>query len=277
MKTKNKKLSIMVAGLLVLTSCSQEHEVKSVDTTQQKQTVAVTDTQTQVDQASALADELDQQDRGVAPPEGDDKSDQQVTETDAVLALANDQFETLNQESNAVINQGNKPINIDKKADVSSDVQVVKETVKDRVEQIAVITRKQAGGTASDEDITSEAPSKVVVSEVPVFQPITGNWVKKTQKIAGQWRIEERTDGHYLVLNDDFKTRRAPDLKFVLSNLSVGDVNNKNAMQGAKIVALLKSAKGAQTYKLPADYQSYSTLLLHCEKYTKLWGATALP
>ena len=105
---------------------------------------------------------------------------------------------------------------------------------------------------------------------------ITGGWVKKQQNIRGEWTIEAREDGHYLVLGDDFRTRRAPDLKFVLSNQSVDTVSSDTAMEDALFVAQLQSARGAQEYKLPDNFSDYSTLLLHCEQYTKLWGAASL-
>jgi len=40
----------------------------------------------------------------------------------------------------------------------------------------------------------------------------------------------------------------------------------------------LKNLKGAQRYELPADVEltKYKSLLLHCEKYSKLWGAGEL-
>ena len=103
-----------------------------------------------------------------------------------------------------------------------------------------------------------------------------GTWVKKSNKIHGNWAIETRDDGRYLVLDEKFKTRNAPDLKFVLSNTPVSEVNGRNAMQGALIIEPLKSNKGSQSYKLPDNFDDYSTLLLHCEQYSKLWGAASL-
>jgi len=124
----------------------------------------------------------------------------------------------------------------------------------------------------SEPEITPEAMTPVA----EVRQPISGVWVKKSQAINGRWRIEPRSDGAYLVLGDDFKTRKAPDLKFLLSNLSVDQANNKNALDGGVLISLLKSPKGAQSYKLPENYPSFTTLLLHCEKYSKLWGAAQI-
>lgn len=107
-------------------------------------------------------------------------------------------------------------------------------------------------------------------------ETISGEWVKKEQRISGAWAIESRADGSYLVLDENFKTKKAPDLKFVLSNKSVDQLTSSNALDGGKIVALLESNRGEQSYKLPDDYADYTTLLLHCERYSKLWGATSI-
>ena len=114
----------------------------------------------------------------------------------------------------------------------------------------------------------------LLVSSLSFAEAQTGTWTKKFKKIHGSWTIEQRQDGAYLVLGDDFKTRNAPDLKFVLSNQSLSDVNGDNAMQGALVIEDLKSNKGAQEYKLPENFGDYTTLLLHCEKFSKLWGGT---
>ena len=105
-----------------------------------------------------------------------------------------------------------------------------------------------------------------------------GTWTKKSQKIAGAWKIVETAEGRYLELDDAFKTRRAPDLKLFLSPLEAGNVNAKNATSGSVLIAKLKKSKGAQRYELPADLDldDYQTLVLHCEQYTKLWGVSAL-
>lgn len=105
-----------------------------------------------------------------------------------------------------------------------------------------------------------------------------GTWTKKSQKIAGAWKIVETAEGRFLELDDSFKTRRAPDLKLFLSPREAGDVNAKNATSGSVLIAKLQKAKGAQRYELPADLDldDYQTLVLHCEQYTKLWGVSAL-
>ncbi len=39
-------------------------------------------------------------------------------------------------------------------------------------------------------------------------------------------------------------------------------------------IAPLRSAKGKQSYKLPEGHHDYQTLLIHCEKFSKLWSAS---
>jgi len=65
----------------------------------------------------------------------------------------------------------------------------------------------------------------------------SGAWTKKTQKIAGTWSMDK-----------------------------------------AVVISLLRSAEGAQTYEIPkkVDLDRYRSIAIHCEKYTKLWGAAAL-
>lgn len=96
-------------------------------------------------------------------------------------------------------------------------------------------------------------------------------------KTSGNWSIENRADGTYIVLADNFKTRKAPDLKIFLSKLPAGDVESDNAADGV-FVAELKSAKGGQAYKLPdgVDLGVYQSIVIHCEQYTKFWAAGSL-
>jgi hypothetical protein len=102
----------------------------------------------------------------------------------------------------------------------------------------------------------------------------SGAFGKQEQRISGTWSIEQAADGAYLVLSSDFTTRSAPDLKLFLNPLPPAQVTAQNATQGV-LIGPLKSAKGASRYKLPAglDLGRYKSVVLHCEQYTKLWGA----
>ena len=105
-----------------------------------------------------------------------------------------------------------------------------------------------------------------------------GTWTEKSFAIAGSWSIEKNADGHVLILDEAFKTKKAPDLKLFLSKQPLADTDGKNATRDAVLIAPLKSHKGGQRFSIPAgvDLSDYRTLLLHCEKYSKLWGGAPL-
>ncbi|NER14509.1 electron transfer flavoprotein [Leptobacterium flavescens] len=101
-----------------------------------------------------------------------------------------------------------------------------------------------------------------------------GKWDKQNKSISGSWEITKKSDGTYIVLSDDFKTKKAPDLKLFLSKKQASSVNGKNATKDAVFVAKLKSPKGGQSYKIPSNINidDYTSLLIHCEKYSIFWG-----
>lgn len=105
----------------------------------------------------------------------------------------------------------------------------------------------------------------------------SGSWTKKEKAIKGTWSIVEK-DGKKVISLKGFSTKKAPDLKIFLSPQTVGGVTAKNAVKGSVLVSKLKSHKGDQSYVLPAgvDLSKYKSVIIHCEKYTKLWGAAAL-
>ena len=104
-------------------------------------------------------------------------------------------------------------------------------------------------------------------------QEASGTWTRKTQNIEGTWKIA----GGELTLSG-FSTKKAPDLKILLSPAPLSAITNDNATSGAKLIAKLKSPKGDQTYALPAgiDISTYKSIIIHCEKYSKLWGGASL-
>ncbi|WP_262694433.1 DM13 domain-containing protein [Kordiimonas aquimaris] len=117
------------------------------------------------------------------------------------------------------------------------------------------------------------AAENVNAAEAGLAKPFTNVAMKTT----GKWSIETRADGNYIVLADNFKTRGAPDLKIFLHTLAAGDIENDNAAEGL-FIAELKSKKGAQEYKIPANVNlsDYQSLVIHCEQYTKFWAAGSL-
>jgi len=103
-------------------------------------------------------------------------------------------------------------------------------------------------------------------------------WQVQEYATDGLWRIESRPDGRYLVLSKDFKTKRGPDLKLFLSPTAADRVTGKTATAGSVLIAPLTSNRGGSEYAIPADVDldAFSSLVLHCEKFSKLWAAAPL-
>ncbi|MEL6365864.1 MAG: DM13 domain-containing protein [Pseudomonadota bacterium] len=105
----------------------------------------------------------------------------------------------------------------------------------------------------------------------------TGAWEKKSFNASGTWTVEQDGDTLTVTLSDDFRTRRAPDLKLFFSPLSVGALDGDNATDGSVLIAELDSNRGGQTYTISGvDLSDYQTIIIHCEAYSKLWSAAAL-
>ena len=100
----------------------------------------------------------------------------------------------------------------------------------------------------------------------------------KKYDIKGTWSVTERDGKSYVSFSDDFKTKNGPDLKVFLSPTDEGSVSGKNAVKGSLNLGELKSNKGAQEYEIPegTDLSEYSTVLVHCQAYSVLWGGGEL-
>ena len=103
-------------------------------------------------------------------------------------------------------------------------------------------------------------------------------FVKKKKKIKGAWSVVQENGKTLIRFSDDFKTKNGPDLKVFLSPQSIADVTGETALEGAVLLGLLKSTKGAQDYVLPegVSLSDFSSVLIHCEAYTILWGGGQL-
>jgi len=101
---------------------------------------------------------------------------------------------------------------------------------------------------------------------------------KKKYKIKGTWSLVQREGKTFVKFSDDFKTKNGPDLKIFLSPKSAEDVKGKTAVEGSLNLGVLKSNKGTQEYEIPpgTDLSQFSTILVHCEAYSILWGGGAL-
>lgn len=113
-----------------------------------------------------------------------------------------------------------------------------------------------------------------VAAEAQASDTVAGGFENQEYDIRGSWTIETREDGRYLVLSEDFRTRRGPDLKIFFSSDSADNVTGDNAADGFFLTAL-DSNRGAQEYRLPEDLDlaDYASVVIHCERFSKLWGA----
>lgn len=96
--------------------------------------------------------------------------------------------------------------------------------------------------------------------------------------MEGGWKITAEGDEKFLITTENFKAKKAPDLKFFLSEKSMKEITADNATKGATLIALLSSYKGQMKFKIPkdVDLEKMRTVVLHCAKYTKLWGKSSL-
>jgi len=111
--------------------------------------------------------------------------------------------------------------------------------------------------------------SVTVGAELP-----SGTFIKKKKKLKGAWEVVQRGDKTFIVFGDDFRAANGPDLKIFLSPQTVSDVTGKTAVTGALNIGELKNTKGTQEYEVPAgvNLADYSSVLVHCEAYSILWG-----
>ena len=100
-----------------------------------------------------------------------------------------------------------------------------------------------------------------------------GRFISKGYRISGNFQLVKTERGIKIVLDERFRTNNGPDLKIFLSKDNHRVINNNNADLGVK-VGLLKSNQGYQEYYLNprVDISRYKTLIIHCERFSKLWG-----
>ena len=126
--------------------------------------------------------------------------------------------------------------------------------------------------------VMATAPAHAQSSATTAADLNQSSFFKKKYSIKGSWSLTERDGKTYLSFSDDFKTKNGPDLKIFLSPTPASQVNGKNALNGSIKISKLSKNKGAQEYEIPAgtDLSKYSTVLVHCEAYSILWGGGTL-
>ena len=103
---------------------------------------------------------------------------------------------------------------------------------------------------------------------------LEGNWEKVDYRVKGKWQIVKKSDGFYVQVDKDFKTRSGPDLHILFSNHRVSELTNSNATPSSVIIGELKKNKGAQEWKIPSglNWQDYKSIAIHCVAYSHLWA-----
>jgi len=106
----------------------------------------------------------------------------------------------------------------------------------------------------------------------------SGDWTNLGYNAKGTWRIVEEDGQKFVELDDDFRTRSGPDLKLFLTPASVDSVTGRTATDGAVRVAELDSNRGAQRYAIDSDIDlsNYQSIIIHCERFSKLWVGSSL-
>lgn len=106
----------------------------------------------------------------------------------------------------------------------------------------------------------------------------SGEFERRSKRLQGDWAFEQRDGKTFIVLSEDFRAARGPDLKIFLSPLAYGEVTGTTAVNGAINIGELKKTRGVQEYELPADINvaDYQSILVHCEQFAVLWGGSDL-
>ncbi len=99
-------------------------------------------------------------------------------------------------------------------------------------------------------------------------------------KFEGDWQIT-RQDGKWLItFAENFEAKKAPDLKVFFSKLPYDEIDGDNAADASQavLVAPLSTYKGSVDIPVPSgiDPNEFQTIIVHCEKYAKLWGGSPL-
>lgn len=96
--------------------------------------------------------------------------------------------------------------------------------------------------------------------------------------LQGTWEIINKNGKFYLELKDDFKAKKAPDIKVYLSKKQSSEIDKTNANQDVVLLHLLEKFDGQMQIAIPegVDFTQYHSLVFHCLKYSKLWGTSPI-
>ncbi|MEM7109312.1 MAG: DM13 domain-containing protein [Bacteroidota bacterium] len=120
----------------------------------------------------------------------------------------------------------------------------------------------------------------IIISSTLGLAQVThsGSWIEKSYEVEGKWEIIKKGEQYILTFDEDFDTKKAPDLKIFLSKLPSNTITSKNAATGTTLISELKIYEGKQEFLIPKSVliSEYKTLLIHCEEYGVLWSVADL-
>ena len=109
-------------------------------------------------------------------------------------------------------------------------------------------------------------------------QLASGTWHGSSYAIDGGWQLIERGGETFIVFDDQFHTRRGPDLKVYLSRKRIELLRDNSVEPNSVKIAPLRSRSGRQEYWIPSDLdiKDFASVVIHCEAYSHLWGGANL-
>ena len=102
-------------------------------------------------------------------------------------------------------------------------------------------------------------------------------WINKDEITIGDWSITTINKETILTFHENFITPDGPDLKLFLSAKDINEIGvNERIQDDGLFLNELKAIVGKQEYILPENevLSNYKSLVIHCEKYTVVWGGT---
>lgn len=148
-----------------------------------------------------------------------------------------------------------------------------------RIRSIALaMTLAAAGAGVGFTSAVAQSPDVVPAAATTTAPVTSGQFVRKSKKLQGNWEIVERGGETFVRFDEDFRAARGPDLKVFLSPTSLSDVTGNTAVNGSILLGELTSTRGVQEYRVPAgvNLADYSSVLVHCEEFAVLWGGGTL-
>lgn len=133
--------------------------------------------------------------------------------------------------------------------------------------------------TASSTDASTTAPTATSVAATPApAKPVTreGTFteIDFVHKGSGKAIVYPETADGPIVRLENFEVTRGPDLYVYLSKNI--DIKTRKELGEYASLGALKSSKGNQNYKLPANFTEYKSVVIWCQAFGVLFSSATL-